>query len=184
MIERIGNNSGDDIRNQLCPHDAVETEEAIHQEEKRNIYHALTKGGQDQGFLAHTHGLEGEGDLQIKEHQRNCEAEDTKEVGRHGYGLLVAVKYTCNLGCEELEEQYACACENESRISCGTCDGTHSLMVARGEVVGNEGHHTLAEAEANVHGKHIDLLRNTDCRHGHVTVKGAVSRRQVIDHDI
>ena len=103
MIERIGNNSGDDIGNQLCPYDAVEAEEVIHQEEKRNIYHALTKRGQNQGFLTHTHRLEGEGNLQVKEHQRNRKAEDAKEVGRHGYGLLVAVEDTCNLGCEELE---------------------------------------------------------------------------------
>ena len=97
MIERIGNNSGDDIRNQLCPHDAVEAEEVIHQEEKRNVYHALTKRGQNQGFLAHTHSLEGEGDLQIEEHKGYGKAEYAKEVGRHLHSLRVTVECACDL---------------------------------------------------------------------------------------
>lgn len=184
VVYGIGDYSRDNIRDKLCPYDTVKAEEMIHNEKQGYIYYSLTERGEDKRLLSHTHCLEAEGDLQIKEHKWYGKAENTQKVGRHCYGFRVSVKYSADLRCEKLEQEYTRTCKHHSGGSGHSGELAHTLVVARGEVVCNEGHHTLAKTEAHVHRKHIDLLCNTDSRDRHVTVQGAVAGREVVDNDV
>ena len=183
-IDDVGDNSRDYVRDKLCPDDTVEAEEVIHNEEERNIYDTLTERGEDKRLLSHTHSLEAEGDLQVKEHKGYGETEYTKEVGGHCHGFGVAVEHGTDICSEQLEQQDADSRKDHRRSSRNSRKITHTLMVARGKVIRHEGHHTLTETEADVHRKHIYFLRYTDCGDRHVTVEVAVARRKVIDNDI
>lgn len=174
-VNRVGYYSGNDIRDKLCPHDAVETEQSIHHEEQRNIYHTLTEGGEDKRLLSHTHSLEAEGDLQVKEHKGHRQTEYAEEVGRHCDRLLVAVKDGADVGCQQLENKDASRGKDHCGISCHAGEGAHTLVIARGEVISYERHHTLAETKADVHRQHIDLFRNADRRNGYVAVEIGVA---------
>ena len=72
MDENGGDHHGNGIGHQLCGNDAVKPEEAVEQEEKRNVHEALTADGKEQGFGALAHCLKAVYLLEIGYHKRRC----------------------------------------------------------------------------------------------------------------
>ena len=116
MVDNVGYYCGNDVRDYLRPHDAVEGENRVHYEQQRDIYHSLTQRGEDQRLLAHSHCLEGEAYLHVEDHKRNRKTKDAKEVGSHRNGIRITEKID-DLGRKELEQDNTEARKAHSRNS-------------------------------------------------------------------
>ena len=104
MDENGGDHHGNGIGHQLCGNDAVKPEEAVEQEEKRNVHEALTANGKEQGFRSFSHGLKGEGRRDVIEHQRRCQAANPKERNTEGNGRRIPDEKADDGSGKELEE--------------------------------------------------------------------------------
>ena len=135
--------------------DADGAEDGIEQEHERDIEHKIPEQGMEQGMSAVAHGLHAEGGMKVHELHRGGQAAIPQEKGGKadgGHSLCGG----CALGAEEdlydgcgeqLKQDDAHRADHKT-VGAANLDGfLHTFPVAGSEVVGDDGHHGLTDAD-------------------------------------
>ena len=167
-----------DLRHKLRIREAVQREDPVQDEQRRDLQHDLAQNGKDKRFFAEAAGLEHADRQEVHAQERHGKAHAAQERRAVGDDLLVVHKHADEVACKhEIRNHHE---EKEGkRDPRGEEKGLfHAPRVAARVVVADQRHDALRNAERHLERHRVDLLGDAHRRHG-VRAEGG---REVVQH--
>ena len=180
MVDEPGQKGHQCVADQLGPGQAVDAEEPVQQEEHGDVDHEPAHNDQEERSAALAERLEKVDVDEAHEHHDRGEHADPEEIRPQGDGRGVPDEDPDEIRGEELVEGDAGDADRDARGACRAQDGLHSRQVSCGIIVGGEGDHAQAEADADVERQPLRLEDDSDRGEGDVAVGG----HQPVQHNV
>ena len=179
-VEQPGQESHEDVAHQLGPCQSVLAEEAVQDEEHRDIDHEPAHDDQEECHAALSQGLEKVDINKAQEHHDRRQDPDAQKIRAQSHGGGILDEDPDQVGREELIEGDTA---DTDRYACGTGGVQyilHAPVVFRGVIVGCQGHHAQAESDADVEGQSLRLEDNANGGQRYIAVGG----HQAVQDDV